>query len=83
MFAWAAGGQSVGSMANTARTPGIRPHWLFYFSVTDIESAMTKVRAQGDLAPEQAIRLPNGDRIAPCEDGQGAAFGLYQAATTV
>jgi predicted enzyme related to lactoylglutathione lyase len=80
MFSWDGSGTSVGSMANTARWPGVHAHWLFYFPVTDIEGAIGKVRAKGGqaLAP---TTLPNGDRLAPCEDGQGAAFGLQQAAT--
>jgi predicted enzyme related to lactoylglutathione lyase len=79
MFAWEATGKSVGGMANTARTPGVHVHWLYYFSVADIEATLEKVRAHGGHAPANAMVLPNGDRIAPCEDGQGAAFGLYQS----
>jgi predicted enzyme related to lactoylglutathione lyase len=80
LFTWEGAVKSVGSIANTARTPGIHPHWLFYFPVTDIDAAMTKVRAHGGNTPPAAIVLPTGERIAPCEDGQGAAFGLHQAA---
>jgi predicted enzyme related to lactoylglutathione lyase len=28
----------------------------------------------------EGVVLPNGDRIAPCEDPQGAAFGLLTPA---
>jgi|HubBroStandDraft_6_1064221.scaffolds.fasta_scaffold55544_3 predicted enzyme related to lactoylglutathione lyase len=80
MFAWEGAEKSVGSMANTARAHGVHAHWLYSFSVTDIEGAMNRVRAHGGKAPEGAIALPNGDRIAPCEDAQGAAFGLHEAA---
>ncbi len=80
MFSWEGSGKSVGSIANTARAPGVHAHWLFCFSVTDIEGSMARARARGGRAPEGAIALPNGDRIAPCEDGQGAAFGLHQSA---
>jgi predicted enzyme related to lactoylglutathione lyase len=78
MFAWESPDASVGSMANTARAEGVHSHWLFYFSVPDIEGTMAKVRAHGGIAPVEATVLPHGDRIAACEDGQGAAFGLYQ-----
>jgi predicted enzyme related to lactoylglutathione lyase len=80
MFAWEAGGKSVGGMANTARTVGVHAHWLFFFPVPDLEAAMARARAHGGRAPAEAITLPNGDRLAPCEDGQGAAFGLHQSA---
>jgi predicted enzyme related to lactoylglutathione lyase len=83
MFAWDGSRKSVGSMANTARSPGVHPHWLFYFPVSDLEATMAKVRARGGNAPVGATVLPNGDRIAPCEDGQGAAFGLYESAARV
>jgi len=78
MFAWDGSGKSMGSIANTARAPGVHAHWLFYFEVADLEGTLAKVRARGGNAPASATVLANGDRIAPCEDGQRAAFGLYQ-----
>jgi predicted enzyme related to lactoylglutathione lyase len=78
VFAWEAPGPSVGSMANTARREGVHPHWLFFFSVADIEHILARVRAHGGQAPTAVTVLPNGARVAACEDGQGAAFGLYQ-----
>jgi predicted enzyme related to lactoylglutathione lyase len=81
MFAWEGSDRSVGSMANTARAPGIHAHWLFYFSVTDLEASVAKVRAQGGHVLASPAVLPNGSRLAPCEDPQGAAFGLHQSAS--
>jgi uncharacterized protein len=78
VFAWESFGPSVGSIANTARWEGVHPHWLFYFSVADIENTLARVHAHGGQTPTAATVLPNGARIAACEDGQGAAFGLYQ-----
>jgi predicted enzyme related to lactoylglutathione lyase len=80
MFAWEDSGKSVGSMANTARWPGVHPHWLFYFPVTDIEDAVARVQARGGRLVASPAVLTHGDRIAPCEDPQGAAFGLRQSA---
>jgi predicted enzyme related to lactoylglutathione lyase len=79
MFAWADAPKSVGSMANTARSPGVHTHWLFYFAVPDLEAALAKVRARGGLVLEHRAVLPDGSRLAPCEDAQGAAFGLLQS----
>jgi uncharacterized protein len=79
MFAWEAGGQNVGSIANTARWPGVHPHWLYYFRVDDLDGAIAKVRANGGKALEPSV-LPHGQRVSPCEDPQGAAFGLLQPA---
>ncbi|MBN9159948.1 MAG: VOC family protein [Myxococcales bacterium] len=79
MFAWDRSGETVGSIANTARLPGVHTHWLFYFPVADLEASLALVRAKGGktLAP---VVLPNGNRLAPCDDPQGAAFGLFSSA---
>jgi predicted enzyme related to lactoylglutathione lyase len=79
MFRWSGADKDVGSMANTARLPGVHPHWLFYFPVSDLESTLAKVSARGGRALVP-VPLTNGDRIAACEDPQGAAFGLVQPA---
>jgi uncharacterized protein len=54
---------------------------LFYFRVADVDAAVAKVRARGGTTLEP-IRTPSGDRVAPCEDAQGAAFALYESRTT-
>jgi predicted enzyme related to lactoylglutathione lyase len=77
MFAWNDSGASVGGMANTARAPGVHAHWLYCFRVADLERSVAEVRAKRGTVGVVAV-LPNGDRIAPCEDPQGAAFGLLQ-----
>lgn len=81
MFAWDGSGEPIGSMANTARAPGTHTHWLYYFSVADIDDTIAKVRAHGGETFATEATLPNGDRIVPCHDPQGAAFGLYQPRT--
>jgi predicted enzyme related to lactoylglutathione lyase len=75
-FAWDRGGEDVGSIANTARWPGVHTHWLFYFPVADLDASLELVCAKGGktLAP---VVLPNGHRVAPCDDPQGTAFGLF------
>jgi uncharacterized protein len=80
MFAWDGSDKSVGSMANTARWPGVHAHWMFYFPVADLEAKVAQVQAQGGRVLASGTTLPNGDRLAPCEDPQGAAFGLRQSA---
>ena len=82
MFAWDDSGKSVGGMANTARAPEVHAHWLYCFPVADLDGALAKVSAKGGRALTPAV-LPNGDRIAPCDDPQGAAFGLLQLAPRV
>ncbi len=79
LFRWNEAGKAVGSMANTARLPGVHPHWLFFFPVADLASTLAKVTARSGSALAPVV-LPNGDRFAACEDAQGAAFGLIQLA---
>ncbi|MDC3958389.1 VOC family protein [Polyangium jinanense] len=78
-FSWDEGGPSVGGMVSSARLPHVHPHWLFYFHVEDLDEALAKVSARGGkvLAPRE---LPNGDRVAVCDDPQGAAFALHASA---
>lgn len=65
----------AGSIANTARWPGVHPHWLFYFAVEDADATIDRVRAHGGTA-RAPLLLPTGQRLAACEDPQGAAFGV-------
>ncbi len=79
LFAWTDGGAPVGSVANTARWPGVHTHWLFHFPVADIDATLSRVRSLGGKAHDP-FRFPNGDRATACDDPQGAAFGLIQHA---
>ena len=77
-FAWSAGGPAVGGILESARAPGIHPHWLFYFVVTDLERALASVRAHGGQVLHGPADHPAGGRAAQCEDPQGAAFALLE-----
>jgi uncharacterized protein len=77
-FAWEATGPTVGSLASTARPPRVHPQWLYFFAVPDIQEAVARVRARGGGALEIS-RTAAGALAVPCEDPEGAAFGLYQA----
>jgi predicted enzyme related to lactoylglutathione lyase len=80
-FAWAPGEAAVGSMSDVATRPGVHPHWLFHFRVAALGPALEAVRAGGgsSLAP---LVLPSGDRVAVCDDPQGAAFALFERSAT-
>jgi predicted enzyme related to lactoylglutathione lyase len=78
-FAWQFGGANVGSMADIAGRPGVHPHWLFHFSVAALEPALGAVRASGG-GVFGSFGLPGGARSAVCDDPQGAAFALLEAA---
>jgi len=76
-FAWRAGDPCVGSAVDVAGRPGVHSHWLFHFQVPSLEVAVAKVRDAGGtvIGPTP---LENGDRVAMCEDPQGAAFMLHE-----
>jgi predicted enzyme related to lactoylglutathione lyase len=77
LFAWDDASAAVGAMGNTARSPGVHTHWLFFLPVADIDEAAARVRALGGTAMEP-VTLPDGVRLVACHDPQGAAFGLAQ-----
>ncbi|MCI0574372.1 MAG: VOC family protein [Myxococcaceae bacterium] len=81
MFSWAGAERSVGAMASTARAPHVHTHWLFYLTVADLDGALAKLRALGGRVLNGPMQVRGGDRVAQCEDPQGAAFALHQDAT--
>jgi predicted enzyme related to lactoylglutathione lyase len=79
-FAWTTGGAAVGGVVDSARTPGVHTHWLFFFGVDDIGAAAASVTANGGRVVFGPLPGPGGFAIAVCEDPQGAAFALGQRA---
>jgi predicted enzyme related to lactoylglutathione lyase len=76
-FAWHAGGEAVGAIGDVASRPGVHPHWLFFFEVDALDLALATVRDAGGVVVEVAA-LPSGERMAVCDDPQGAAFALRE-----
>ncbi len=77
-FAFGAGSANCGVISDIQGRPGVHTHWLFFFGVPSLDSAIGRVREHGGvvLGPTQLL---NGVRIAACDDAQGAAFGLIEA----
>jgi hypothetical protein len=74
-FAFGPGLARAGSMIDVALHPSAHPHWLFLFATGELDSALGAVRSAGGMALDP-VRLPSGQRMAVCEDAQGAAFAL-------
>lgn len=77
-FAFEAGAPRAGVFGDTAGRPGVHPHWTFHFRVSSLDEAVARVTSGGGVTLDP-IELPSGDRIAVCDDPQGAAFALLEA----
>lgn len=77
-FSWERGGPEAGAMMSIEGRPGVHPHWLFGLRVAALDPAMARVREQGGVVIGP-FTLPNGERLAVCDDPQGAAFAMLAA----
>lgn len=73
-FAWG-DDEPCGTVGDIRDKPGIHPQWLFFFRAKDLDSALQRVRVEGGTTLPPTM-LPDGRRVAVCEDPQGAQFGL-------
>jgi uncharacterized protein len=59
--------------------PGVPPHWLVYFGVQDIDTALAKVGSLGGTTLVGPIDIQMA-KIAVIQDPQGAVLALYAGA---
>jgi predicted enzyme related to lactoylglutathione lyase len=78
-FTWDEHTGAVGSISNLACRPYVHPQWLFFFPTTDLDESLARVRDSGGRALP-TFTTAEGSLVAPCDDPQGAAFALIQAA---
>lgn len=78
-FACEPGAKQEGVFLDITGRPGVHPHWLFHFGVDSLDRSIAEVRSAGGLVLDP-IQLPDGTRIAVCDDPQDAAFALQQSA---
>jgi uncharacterized protein len=76
-FGFDAAAPRAGVFGDIAGRPGVHPHWTFHFRVDSLDEAVARVRSAGGLTLDP-IELPSGDRVAVCDDPQGAAFALHE-----
>ncbi len=74
---WSIGGEGVGGLmtlpAEAARG-GMRPAWLGYVNVADVDAAVAALHAAGGAVHRPAWDVPGVGRMAMVSDPQGAAF---------
>lgn len=69
------GGQPIGGMVN--KPPTIpAPFWLYYFNVSDVDSAAQRVKAAGGRILDGPLEVLGGSWVVQCMDSQGAIFAL-------
>jgi predicted enzyme related to lactoylglutathione lyase len=76
-FTWNAAGSPVGSTSDIARRAYVHPQWLFFLRTDNLDASLDVVRDMGGLV-QRTTETPGGDRLVPCDDPQGAAFGLFE-----
>ena len=76
-FAFGPEEASAGAISDVDGRPEVHTHWLFFFAVPSLDVALERVRGLGGVALGP-LALPNGVRVAACDDPQGAAFGIIE-----
>jgi uncharacterized protein len=74
-----------------AAQAGAPPHWLVYFTSTDVDAAASRIGELGGQVTVPPMAIPgvasepgeevSGGRICVAQDAQGAAFGLFEGRT--
>jgi predicted enzyme related to lactoylglutathione lyase len=79
-----AGERGVGGMMTIpaeARQGGMRPVWLGYLGVEDVDAALAAITTAGGTVHMPATDLPDVGRIAMVADPQGATFYVMRGAS--
>ncbi len=56
--------------------------WNYYVRVDDIDAALGRVSGNGGTVLHGPMEVPGGDRVATCQDAQGAVFSLHYVAAS-
>jgi predicted enzyme related to lactoylglutathione lyase len=74
---WSIAGATVGgamAIPADAAAHGMRPMWLGYLNVPDVDESVARIVAAGGVSHKPAWDIPGVGRIAMVGDPQGAAF---------
>jgi predicted enzyme related to lactoylglutathione lyase len=70
-------GMIGGMMNKPPEMAHVPPNWQIYFRVSDIPSAVERIKANGGQILNGPMEVPGGDWIVNAMDPQGAAFSLH------
>ena len=70
------GGRPLGGIMNK---PPEMPAgaWNYYVRIDDLDAAVGRVSGNGGTVMHGPMEVPGGDRVAVCQDPQGAVFALH------
>ena len=74
---WSIGGESVGGLMAIpadAAAHGMRPAWLGYVTVADVDASVAEIAAAGGAVHTETMDVPGVGRFATVSDPQGASF---------
>jgi uncharacterized protein len=77
MYGYSGEERSRGGMSNMAKQMSLPPHWMYYITVDDVDSAAKRVEQNGGKLVNGPMDIPGDDRIAHFRDPQGVLFALY------
>ena len=69
------GATALGAIGQS-REPDRISRWTFYFQVSDLDTAIERVRTQGGRIDEGPHEVPGGSRVVVGRDPHGATFAL-------
>jgi len=70
-------GMIGGMMNKPPAMANVPPHWMIYFRMPDIDSAVERIKANGGKILNGPMEVPGGDRLVNAMDPQGSAFSLH------
>ena len=71
----------IGGMYTLTEDMPSPPAWVYYVTVDDIDSTLGQVKDHKGTVLNGPMEVPGGDRVAWCQDPQGAFFALHELAT--
>jgi uncharacterized protein len=76
-------GEFIGGIPPANTFDGAAPHWLPYFLVAKLESALEQLKQGGGKVLVPATEIEKAGRFAAVQDPQGAFFALFEMAWSV
>jgi len=69
--------KTKGGMSNMAKQMNAPAHWLHYVTVDDMDGTVERIKKHGGKILNGPMDIPGDDKIAQCQDPQGAFFAVF------